>query len=486
MGILLGICNIFCICLYIFIVHTNSRDQVRDFKSEIFRQDVFSFNENVKSQIGSRSAMDLSKDEEINYRRDEYKYFSGEYSLNKPPVNDLVDKNKTMKFCDERVIVYGNTFALLHDATMFPNRMDGMETQAKGGEEIRTVLNQGLEKENYNFRPDFFEMNCKSDLIFGDVASSVRLLRALRLKNAENEQNKNVSFDNVGDGYDHYFGNESDGYVIAIRREDYANMHNWVRNIYNTFLVMMHLRIQPNKAKILFMDGHPATNLDKAWSVIYSQPIRVGRLLNSVRFHNLILGIDESLGPVSAYQNLEVPFLEDFRSFVLSRFNLFDGASLNCLKLKITIIIRRNAVYHPRNIQGNVGRKIFNEAELVNDLMTTFPDAVVTPVLMESLPMRSQLSIISQSDVLIGMHGAGMTHVTFLPKHAAILEMFSKDFKNGRPWFRCYQSISRWRNMKYDSWENFDASLEMPADFTILPTPVIVNKTKTLVNSMCT
>jgi len=34
-----------------------------------------------------------------------------------------------------------------------------------------------------------------------------------------------------------------------------------------------------------------------------------------------------------------------------------------------------------------------------------------------------QLSIIQDTDVLIGMHGAGLTHLLFLPDWAAIFEL---------------------------------------------------------------
>ena len=99
--------------------------------------------------------------------------------------------------------------------------------------------------------------------------------------------------------------------------------------------------------------------------------------------------------------------------------------------------------------------------------------------------MQTQLEIASTTDIFVGMHGAGMTHIMFVPKHAAVLEIFPKDFKIGRPHFVCFQKIAQWRGLKYDSWENFDKRNEMPYDYTILPRDVIIKKVKSLMDKLC-
>ncbi|XP_053382403.1 uncharacterized protein LOC123544387 [Mercenaria mercenaria] len=408
-----------------------------------------------------------------NTKNKTYEYFSGKYSLDKPPMTSWIKPENTQSFCDNRVIIYSDLFGIIHNVTLFPTRRNKISSQAKGGEEIKEVLNQGEDKENYQFNSDFLEMECKNDVDVGSHSLKTMWLKSLKLVPAKQSESKNLSLKYI------------EKYVIAVRRQDYANLHNWVRNIYNTFLMMMHFRIQPKDVSVLFMDGHPWTELDKAWEVLYNKPVRVGRMQQSVNYQNFILGFQENHGPITEFHNQQVSYIEEFRSFVFSQFNLDPSDKLDCSKPRITLIIRRNAVYHPRNVVGNVGRKIFNEAELINDLMKAFPNACVKPSLMEALPMRSQLDVIKRTDILIGMHGAGMSHVTFLPKHAGVLELFAKGFKNGRPWFECFNSIAKWRNLQYDSWENFDSALEMPADFTILPTDVIVDKTRGLMNKLC-
>jgi hypothetical protein len=38
-----------------------------------------------------------------------------------------------------------------------------------------------------------------------------------------------------------------------------------------------------------------------------------------------------------------------------------------------------------------------------------------------------QLEVDVSTDILIGVHGAGMTQLLFLPKHAAVIEVHSRD-----------------------------------------------------------
>jgi len=92
--------------------------------------------------------------------------------------------------------------------------------------------------------------------------------------------------------------------VIGVRRQDYANLHNWVCDLFNTFLVMMHFHIQPDQVTILFLDGHPSTTLDIGWETIYNKPVRVGHLDKPVYFEHFIWGFQENRGSITEFKDL--------------------------------------------------------------------------------------------------------------------------------------------------------------------------------------
>jgi len=41
----------------------------------------------------------------------------------------------------------------------------------------------------------------------------------------------------------------------------------------------------------------------------------------------------------------------------------------------------------------------------------------------KNVPFKKQLEITRNSDIFIGIHGAGLTHLMFLPDWAAVFEM---------------------------------------------------------------
>ncbi|KAK8383620.1 hypothetical protein O3P69_015827 [Scylla paramamosain] len=69
---------------------------------------------------------------------------------------------------------------------------------------------------------------------------------------------------------------------------------------------------------------------------------------------------------------------------------------------------------------------------------------------------RLQLQNDQWSDIFIGMHGAGLTHLLFLPDWAVIFELYNCGDAN------CYQDLARLRGLKYLTWR--DLSKLTPED----------------------
>ena len=59
------------------------------------------------------------------------------------------------------------------------------------------------------------------------------------------------------------------------------------------------------------------------------------------------------------------------------------------------------------------------------------------------VPFRSQLTLIQNSDILVGLHGAGLTHLLFLPDWAEVLELYNCDD------VACYRDLARLRGLGY-------------------------------------
>ena len=69
------------------------------------------------------------------------------------------------------------------------------------------------------------------------------------------------------------------------------------------------------------------------------------------------------------------------------------------------------------------------------------------------------------------MHGAGLTHLLFMPSSAGLIELFPQ-YVPSRPHFRV---LSNWRQISYLKWTNMDQENELPNYKTRIPTDVILH-----------
>ena len=403
-----------------------------------------------------------------------FSYFEDAYKVEENTVKTWITGPAVKSFCDNNIHVYYDKFSMLKDTVLDITKRKYASKKPKGGEQLKDVLGQAESDEFFDFSKGFWKIRCESNSVPSDfwfswfpyleVSSDVNYTTIVAMNEVDIENS----------------------ITIAIERKDYVNLHNFIRQMYNTFLLMMIYKKQPKEVAILILDGHPKGILDKPWYDIFGKVTRAGTLPRPRLYKTLIWGFAESDdGGLADIEADHVPYIEEFRSFFLQAFGINNLSVLDCKHVTITIILRRDMVFHPRNKQGIVGRKIFNEDELIEDLLNAFPNACVQAILMDALPLANQLQIISSTDILIGMHGAGMTHSVFLPRHAAVLEIFPKGFKTGRPWVICFEKIANWRDLKYASWENFDSAMEMPFGYTILHREKVISKVRGLVRSLC-
>ncbi|XP_064013133.1 EGF domain-specific O-linked N-acetylglucosamine transferase isoform X2 [Pogoniulus pusillus] len=117
------------------------------------------------------------------------------------------------------------------------------------------------------------------------------------------------------------------------------------------------------------------------------------------------------------------------------RYGLFYNTPLDG-KIRVTILARSTDY-----------RKILNQKELVNALKTvSMLEVRVVDYKYKELGFSEQLRITHNSDIFIGMHGAGLTHLLFLPDWAVVFELYNCEDE------RCYLDLARLRGIHYITW----------------------------------
>jgi capsular polysaccharide biosynthesis protein len=86
-------------------------------------------------------------------------------------------------------------------------------------------------------------------------------------------------------------------------------------------------------------------------------------------------------------------------------------------------------------------RKLLNEYELI-PVLKKYNFKIVY---MEELNFRSQIELISKANILIGLHGAGLTNMLWLPKKSKVLEIRARNDNSNN----CYFSLASALGLDY-------------------------------------
>ena len=98
-------------------------------------------------------------------------------------------------------------------------------------------------------------------------------------------------------------------------------------------------------------------------------------------------------------------------------------------------------------------------------LRNKFPDSAIHVVDFSELNLVEQVKLVQSADVLVGHHGASMTHVLFLPPEAAVVEIMPPFFPT-----RGLRSVGRMRGLTHFSGRNiWPAEYEQAVHGTPLP-----------------
>ena len=173
------------------------------------------------------------------------------------------------------------------------------------------------------------------------------------------------------------------------------------------------------------------------------------------------------------------------RRFVLGSFGVdWTEHHLDCSSVSLLLITRRDYVTHARNPAAVVRRKIANELELEAALRMRNPHFRIRLVQLERLTVQQQLWLVTTSDVVVAMHGAGLTHAAFLSDRSGLVEIVPGKLGAGN---RHFQAIARWRHIEYERWTS-----QRPEDdsaqtnyTTYVPPDVIDTLLKRVVGRLC-
>lgn len=229
------------------------------------------------------------------------------------------------------------------------------------------------------------------------------------------------------------------GLTLMFERTEYANLYHTFTDWFNVHWSLEKLKYHKNgsqELRIIWLDGHAKSNLDEVWADI---------------FHANITYVSQYKGIVCVERGVWLPKNSPVYDMSKSNVDSFygidegnDNSGSNCgamdrfiervltaydiprdrtIDESLDLVIDRQPYFaHPRVDM----EKAVKDARILPDMQAMFPSSRV--IKLHEMSFKEQVELISQAKSLRGVHGAGLTHLLWLPKGASCVEWKPEDY----------------------------------------------------------
>ena len=309
-------------------------------------------------------------------------------------------------------------------------------------------LVERVKQENLKYRKDIFQpgditlSGCRIDT--DNLGRQLELMSPLQSW-APEMQNLKESDENTKDDCDIVI--DTPTYVVKLDAS--VNMYHHFCDFFNLYLSIhmnqsmsgMDVTSWSVNKQVLLLENIPYRSaFSPTWSAFTSLPLMD---LNSVAgkkvclkeamfplLPRMLFGLFYNTPIVSGCSNSGL--FRSFSQFILHRLNIPSYGLLADQRMRVTLISRDTRF-----------RRVNNEGQLAKALQQTGLYKVTLARFSTHVPFPSQLTMTHNTDILVGMHGAGLTHLLFLPDWAEVFELFNCDDPE------CYKDLARMRGVGY-------------------------------------
>ncbi|KAK3014512.1 hypothetical protein RJ639_010062 [Escallonia herrerae] len=257
--------------------------------------------------------------------------------------------------------------------------------------------------------------------------------------------------------------------TLLITRYEYANLFHTVTDWYSAY-VASRVTGLPNRPHLVFVDGHCVTPLEETWKAMFSSLRYAKNFSGTVCFRHGIFtplgyetaifqGLTERIDcrGASAHDLWQQPDdhktarLSEFGEMIRAAFGFPVDRHRNSKPVSghnVLFVRREDYLAHPRH-GGKVQSRLSNEQQVFDSLKSWALNHLQCKVnvingIFAHMPMKEQVRAIQDASVIVGAHGAGLTHIVSATPKTVVLEIISSEYV--RPHF---QLISQWKGLEY-------------------------------------
>ncbi|KAL3736395.1 hypothetical protein ACJRO7_025364 [Eucalyptus globulus] len=283
--------------------------------------------------------------------------------------------------------------------------------------------------------------------------------------------------------------------TLLVTRIEYANLFHTVTDWYSAY-VSSRVTGLPYRPRLVFVDGHCSTQLEDTWRALFSGFIYAKNFSGSVCFRHAIFsplgyetalfkGLSEEINCSGASalhlwrnpDDRKAARLSEFGEMIRAAF----GSPVHKQRLEkpvsvhnVLFVRREDYLAHPRH-GGKVQSRLSNEQEVFDSLQSWTDNHLGCKInlvngLFAHMSMKEQVRAIQEASVIIGAHGAGLTHIVSATPKTVILEIISREYR--RPHFAL---IAQWKGLEYHAID-LSGSYATPS--------VVVNRLSSIMKSL--
>jgi protein O-GlcNAc transferase len=234
---------------------------------------------------------------------------------------------------------------------------------------------------------------------------------------------------------------EPRNFSILIKREK-SNYNVWhsLMEIFALYMTLDVLRMTPNPAtnrpffstedfansQVVILDDLLDGPFFDLWTLFAKQPpVRLQDVSDatSINLENIIVPLPGGANPFWQGDWEPLPcdrseLLQTFARRVLDFYMVDDNLGPEDRPLVLTFIDR------------TAKRRLIDQDPYIERLRAKFPAIDIQVVDFAAMTFPEQLKTIHHTDILVGVHGAGLTHAMFLPPHSTVVEILPPGLKH--------------------------------------------------------
>ena len=234
--------------------------------------------------------------------------------------------------------------------------------------------------------------------------------------------------------------------VLFVTREglEARNLFHATTDLLNAFQAALVCGVARADAEVVLLDAARPAPFDALWPRVFAPRRGVRRVGDfrgaRVRFRHAVFVPPGYTSQLYAWLRepaaitSEVALLEAFAELVVRATGLDPERPRAPGPLRAVLVSRR-----PAPGSRAVRRALSDEAACLAAL-AALPGVDARTVDLAALSIEAQIELATRTDLLAGVHGAGLTHLLWLPPHAAVLEIDP----TGGPGWRCYEHLAAW------------------------------------------